>query len=118
MKKLVTALFLSACLLVPAIVSAGPRHAADEHLGKVEFREEVEERFAAREAIYRNRRCFLPEQKARRKSAHRRLFRRHGKMVRDGPGRCRSRQFLRAVAGCAGISRGRGTGAGTSAQSD
>ena len=37
MKKLVTALFLSACLLVPAIVSAGPRHAADEHLGKVEF---------------------------------------------------------------------------------
>jgi len=37
MKKLVTASFLSACLLAPAIVSAAPRHAADEHLGKVEF---------------------------------------------------------------------------------
>src|SRR2546430_9258594 len=37
MKKLVTASFLSACLLAPAIVFAGPRHAADEHLGKVEF---------------------------------------------------------------------------------
>ncbi len=37
MKKLVTASLLSACLLAPAIVSAGPRHAADEHLGKVEF---------------------------------------------------------------------------------
>src|SRR5258706_4398764 len=37
MKKLVTASFLSACLLAPAIVSAGPRHAADDRLGKVEF---------------------------------------------------------------------------------
>ena len=38
MKKLVTASFLSACLVAPALVSAGPRHAVDDHLGKVEFR--------------------------------------------------------------------------------
>src|SRR5882672_10481972 len=37
MKKSVAASFLSACLFTPAIVSAGPRHAADNHLGKVEF---------------------------------------------------------------------------------
>ena len=38
MKKLLTASFFSACLLAPALTSAGPRHAADDHLGKVEFR--------------------------------------------------------------------------------
>ena len=37
MKKLVTASLLSACLLAPAILSAKPRHAADDHLGKVDF---------------------------------------------------------------------------------
>src|SRR2546422_50092 len=37
MKKLFTASLLCGCLLVPVIVSAGPRPAADDHLGKVDF---------------------------------------------------------------------------------
>jgi tetratricopeptide (TPR) repeat protein len=37
MQKLITASLLSACLLVPALLSAEPRPAADDHLGKVEF---------------------------------------------------------------------------------